>query len=59
MPEINIRVQIIGGKRTDLCVYVESMAINRKTITLSNGFTISDEEIVSVIDDAIIQFIER
>lgn len=59
MPEINLRVKIIGGKKTPLSIYVESMAINSKSITFQNGAKISNSDFESVIDSAIIDYIDR
>jgi hypothetical protein len=59
MPEMNFRVKIIGGKRTPLEVYVTSMSVNKKEITLGNWKTISDEELAIAIDSAIIEYICR
>jgi len=55
MPEINLRVKVIGGKRTPLKVIATSVAVNRKTITLKSGVTISSEELESIINNAIIK----
>lgn len=58
MPEINLRVKIIGGKKTKLAVYAASMAVNEKKITFPSGLTVSDAEIETVIVTAIKNFIE-
>jgi len=59
MPEINIRVKIIGGKRTDTYVYVQSMAVNSKSIVFKNGAKLSDSQFEAVVDKAIIDYIDE
>jgi len=59
MPELNFRVRVVGGKRTPLEIYVTSTAVNRKKITLENGKTVSDGELETAIDSAIIEYIGR
>ena len=57
MPEINFRVKIIGGKRTDSRVYVESMADKNKKIVFRHGTVLSSGEINVAIRDFIVKFI--
>ena len=58
VPEINIRVKIIGGKRTPLEVWVTPMAVNDKKITFQNGASINASLLANIIDMAIIKAIE-
>ena len=59
MPEINLTVKIIGGKRTDTEVYVESRSItNKKTITFKNGARLSEDDFIDAIDSKIIDLID-
>lgn len=59
MPEINIAVKIIGGKRTPLEVYVKPLSENGRTITFQNGAVLSDSSFEAIIDKAIIDYIEK
>ena len=55
MPEINLRVKIIGGKKTSLKIYVASMSETRKPMVLANGVSICHEKIEFVIRNAIVE----
>ncbi len=59
MPEINLRVKIICGKRTPLEVYAESMAVNTKTLVTQDGVKFTDLEVEAVVDNAIVEFIQN
>lgn len=59
MPEINLRVKVIGGKRTDLKIYVENLSINKKEMTLKNGAVVTSNDLETVIHKAIIDYISR
>ena len=59
MPEINMRVKIIGDKKTDTSIYVESTAINGRKLSFKNGAKILDTEFETIIREAIINYIER
>jgi len=56
MPEINFKVKIIGGKRTPLEVWVRRNP-DIKTIELKSGVVFNNEELESVIDYAIVNYI--
>ena len=59
MPEINLRVKIICGKRTPLEVYVESLSVNNKTLVTQDGVKFTDLEVEAVVDNAIVEFIQN
>jgi len=59
MPELNLRVKIICGKRTPLEVYVESQSVNSKIMKTKYGAEFLEWEIESVVDGAIIEFIDN
>ena len=44
MPEFNFRVKIIGGKKTETKVFVESAAVNRKRFEFKSGAFFSDAD---------------
>ena len=57
MPEINLTVKIVSGKRKPLEVYVESRSINREPIFLKSGYSLSHDEIEIVIDNAVVKYL--
>ena len=57
MPEINLKVRVVGGKRTEFERYVDS--IDNKEITLPDGTIISSNDLEIVIDRAIIDYVEN
>ena len=59
MPEINIKVKIIGGKRTPTEVYAEPMAVNSKTLTFENGAKIPDIDFAEIINNAVASWIDN
>jgi hypothetical protein len=56
MPEMNFRVKVKGGKRTNLEVTVAPM-VYKKTITLRSGVVVTSQALESIIDQAIIKYI--
>ncbi len=59
MPEMNLIVKIKGGKRTPLAVFVNSMSVNKKTITLPDNTLLSSQKMERVIRNAIIRYADH
>lgn len=57
MPEINFRIKIIGGKKTYTKIYVESTAVNSRTLSFKNGAIIPDTEFEAIIRKAVTEHI--
>jgi len=58
MPEINFRVKIIGGKRTDTKVFI-TPPLNSKTVTFRNGNICTSHEFTEKMYIAIMDHIQN
>ena len=56
MPEININVKVIGGKRTELKIAVERRSLKEKATTLNTGHEISTSGLEEVIFKAVVDY---
>lgn len=57
MPEININIKIIGGKRTDTKVYAVTKSQKKKIIAFNNGNKISENVFMEHIEKEVKRFI--
>lgn len=59
MPEINFRIKVKGGKRTETQVGVEPYGDANKIITFKNGVTVDGNELAKEIWMSVYNYINR